>query len=62
MKVRALTRCFIKNCLRQEGEIFDYDGPGNGCVVPVEDAPPVVEKKPPASGKKAKPPTDAAFD
>lgn len=61
MKVRAKTRCFVRNCLRQEGEIFDYEGPGNGCLEAVEEEIPLVAptKKPPA-GKK--PVANAAFE
>jgi len=31
-KVKAKVLCFIDNTLRQEGEVFDYAGPPNGCV------------------------------
>jgi hypothetical protein len=29
-QVRAIRLCQVDNALRQEGDIFDYDGPENG--------------------------------
>ena len=55
--VRTATKVFVANSLREEGEVFDYDGPPNKYLVPLEvpaespppspsmpDAPPAVEK------------------
>lgn len=46
MQVRALTRCFVANCLRQEGEIFEYKGPGNACLEVLKEAPAPKEEAP----------------
>lgn len=47
MKVRALRRCFASDRLREEDEVFDYDGPPASYLVPAEagEATPVDEKK-----------------
>lgn len=29
MKVRAIVKCFVDNGIREEGEIFEYNGPKN---------------------------------
>jgi hypothetical protein len=36
MKVRARTVVFVGNALRQEGDVFDYDGPDNRHLEPLE--------------------------
>jgi hypothetical protein len=36
MEVKANTKCFIGDTLRQEGEKFEYDGPENPNVDPVK--------------------------
>lgn len=36
MKVRANRVCFVDNGLRQEGDVFEYNGPPNECVDPVD--------------------------
>jgi hypothetical protein len=36
MKVRANRVCFVDNGLRQEGDVFEYNGPPNGCVDPID--------------------------
>ena len=41
-QVRALVKCFVDNGLREEGDVFDYDGPDNACLEPIR----------PAKGKK----------
>jgi hypothetical protein len=54
LKARALTRCFVANCLRQEGEVFEYEGPANACLEILggkTPAPKAAGKAPPA-GKK----------
>ncbi len=32
MRVKATKRCFIDNVLRDEGDVFEYNGPANVCV------------------------------
>lgn len=36
MLVRAITRCFVDNGLREVGTVFDYNGPPNGNLKPVK--------------------------
>lgn len=33
---RALVKCFVDNGIRDEGDIFNYEGPENDCLEPVE--------------------------
>jgi len=35
-RYRALERCFIDNCLRNEGDIFEYTGPRKRFLEPVD--------------------------
>ena len=60
MKVRAKVKCFVGNALREKDEVFDYEGPKNGCLEALDEpkAPPT-KGKAPAGGKK---PSDEAFD
>lgn len=37
--VRAKVVCFIDNHLRQEGDVFEYNGPPNSNVEPIGSAP-----------------------
>ena len=37
-RVKAAVKCFIGNAIREEGEVFDYDGPANGNVEPLDEA------------------------
>ncbi|CAB4164947.1 hypothetical protein UFOVP824_9 [uncultured Caudovirales phage] len=27
MRVRTSRKCFVNNCIREEGEVFEYEGP-----------------------------------
>ena len=36
-KVKANVKCFIDNSLREEGDVFEYNGPPNSCVSLDED-------------------------
>lgn len=63
-QVRAIRLCQIDNALRQEGDVFEYNGPYNGNVEyidgkPQEAAPAPVEAEAPAPAakkwKKSKP-------
>jgi hypothetical protein len=59
MKVRALVTCFIDNGLRKEGEVFEYNGPANGNVEPLDaprepEQPEVVPVVRPKRGRPAK--------
>ena len=36
-KVKAKVKCFIDSALREEGEIFEYCGPENECIEPIEE-------------------------
>ena len=58
MKVRAKVKCFVGHAVREAGEVFDYDGPNNGCLEEIKAAaapPPSSKKAPPGKG-------DADFD
>ena len=35
MQVRALKKCFVDNALREEGDVFNYNGPRNTNVEPI---------------------------
>ena len=74
MLVRATTRILVKGQEHQKDEVFEYDGPGHICLIPVTGKP-AAEKPPagaaarkpaagkPAAGKpKAGKPVDAAFE
>jgi hypothetical protein len=50
MLVKATARSFINNTIREEGEIFEYDGPPGDHLIPQE-----VEKP---KGKRSKPEQD----
>ena len=50
-KVRASVRVFVGNTIREEGELFEYDGPPNRHLVPLEVAP--VEPPPPSAPKQS---------
>jgi hypothetical protein len=63
-KVRAITKCFIDNALREEGEVFEYNGAKNVCVesldavtVP-ESEEPQPERRKPGRPRKASASTD----
>lgn len=52
VKVRALQKCFVGNCLRQAGDEFDHDGVINESVmVALEDEAPVKIPKPAKAAK-----------
>lgn len=36
MKVKALVKCFIDNALREEGVVFEYNGPKCDILEPVD--------------------------
>jgi hypothetical protein len=36
MKVRVLIKCFVENSLREEGEVFEYNGQVNDCLEPID--------------------------
>jgi hypothetical protein len=36
MRVRAIKKCFIDNAIREEGDVFEYNGPRNTNVVSVD--------------------------
>lgn len=38
-RYRALVKCFIDNGLRNEGDVFNYDGPPSPYVEPVDPVP-----------------------
>jgi hypothetical protein len=61
VRVRALQKCFIGNCLREPGVEFEHDGPiSRGVLVPVEDMEPT---KLPRKPKAKKPePSDQTDD
>ena len=69
-QVRAIRLCQIDNTLRQEGDVFEYNGPYNGNVEYIDGEPqaPVAapaEAEAPAAApakkwKKAKPTADSA--
>lgn len=42
-KVRALRVCFVANGLRQEGDVFEYDGPRNTNLEYLDGEPAAVE-------------------
>lgn len=35
MLVRVMTKCFVDNGLREVGAVFEYNGPANGNLKPV---------------------------
>ena len=35
-QVKAKVKCFIDNTLREEGDVFEYNGVPNGCVAVVK--------------------------
>jgi len=37
MRVRAIKKCFIDNAIREEGDVFEYNGPRNTNVVSLDD-------------------------
>ena len=37
-QVRANRTCFVDNGLRQEGDVFEYNGPPNACLSPLAPA------------------------
>jgi hypothetical protein len=47
MQVRVIRKSFIDNALREEGEVFSYNGPRNTNVEPIDGSwePAVSEKK-----------------
>lgn len=63
--VRATTRILVKGIEHQKDEVFEYDGPGHICLIPVTGKP--VAEKPTAGTaagkpKGGKPVADAAFE
>jgi len=40
MKVRATTKCYVGNTIREEGEVFEYDGTPDNILHAVEDESP----------------------
>ena len=36
MQVRVLKKCFVDNALREEGDVFNYTGPKNTNVEPID--------------------------
>ncbi len=36
MKVRVLIKCFVDNAIREEGEVFEYNGQTNDCLEPID--------------------------
>jgi hypothetical protein len=40
MQVRANRVCFVDNGLRQEGDVFEYNGPPNACLDQLKPAAP----------------------
>lgn len=36
-RYRAMVKCFVDNSLRNEGEVFEYNGPKNNCLEPADE-------------------------
>lgn len=55
-KVRASVTVFVGNSLRQEGEVFEYDGPPSPHLVPLEAPVATPPPSPPEASPKPKAP------
>ena len=44
---RAKVRCFVANGMREEGDVFDYEGPLNTNLEPADKPDETVEEAPP---------------
>lgn len=60
-RVKAKVLCFIDNSLRQEGEVFDYEGPPNGCVELFDHADSADEEAPTPRLRPGRKPKNAAI-
>ena len=56
-QVRAIRKCFIDNALREEGSVFEYEGPKNTNVEYLDGAPDDEVKAAPTEAAEAKAPT-----
>ncbi len=56
-QVRAIRKCFIDNALREEGSVFEYEGPNNTNIEFLSGAPVGEVKAAPTAAAEAKAPT-----
>lgn len=51
---RAKVKCYVDNGIREEGDVFEYDGPENGNLELVSGKPAAAELAPEAEAKPQK--------